>query len=378
MANTKGKRRRFGAVRKLPSGRFQARYQGPDGLLRSAPETFPSQTDADRWLVRKEAEILDGRWKNPDDKVLFGVYADAWFKERDYAATTRERNGSALRLHILPTFADVVLSEITTPQIRRWRAGLLESGVGEPTVAKAYQILRAIMNTAVDDEVIQRNPCRIKGAGAAKTAERPFLDVAEVFQLAGAVPSRFRVFILLAAFTGLRFGELAALQRHDVDLERRTVAVRRALAETRTDGIVVKTPKSAAGVRTVAFPASLTEDLAAHLDAYAEPGRTGLVFTGARGGQLRRNNFRRLWLRALETTGLGDVHFHDLRHTGNTLAATGGATTRELMQRMGHSSVRAALIYQHLVNGRDHAIAAHVDEQIRKVRPTESDEESGT
>ncbi|WP_329228382.1 tyrosine-type recombinase/integrase [Streptomyces sp. NBC_01460] len=234
------------------------------------------------------------------------------------------------------------------------------------------------MNTAVDDEVIQRNPCRIKGAGAAKTAERPFLDVTEVFQLADAVSARFRVFILLAAFTGLRFGELAALQRHDVDLERRTVAVRRALAETRTDGILVKAPKSAAGVRTVAFPASLTESLAAHLAAYAEPGRTGLVFTGARGGQLRRNNFRRLWLRALETTGLGDVHFHDLRHTGNTLAATGGATTRELMQRMGHSSVRAALIYQHLVNGRDHTIAAHVDEQIRKVRPAGFDEASGT
>lgn len=378
MANQRGKRRRFGSVRKLPSGRFQARYPGTDGLLRSAPETFPTQTDADRWLVRKEAEILDGRWRNPDSEVLFGVYADVWFKEHDYAATTRERNGSALRLHILPTFAGVVLSEITTPQIRRWRAGLLESGVGEPTVAKAYQILRAIMNTAVDDEVIQRNPCRIKGAGAAKTAERPFLDVTEVFQLADAVPARFRVFILLAAFTGLRFGELAALQRHDIDLERRTIAVRRALAETRSDGIMVKTPKSAAGVRTVAFPASLTEDLGAHLAACAEPGRTGLVFTGARGGQLRRNNFRRLWLRALETTGLGDVHFHDLRHTGNTLAATGGATTRELMQRMGHSSVRAALIYQHLVNGRDHAIAAHVDEQIRKVRPAEHGDASGT
>ncbi|MFD0337936.1 tyrosine-type recombinase/integrase [Streptomyces sp. NPDC127117] len=163
-----------------------------------------------------------------------------------------------------------------------------------------------------------------------------------------------------------------------MDLERRTVAVRRALAETRTHGILIKTPKTAAGVRTVAFPASLTENLAAHLAAYAESGRTGLVFTGARGGQLRRNNFRRLWLRALETTGLGDVHFHDLRHTGNTLAATGGATTRELMQRMGHSSVRAALIYQHLVNGRDHAIAAHVDEQIRRVRPAEPGDASGT
>ncbi|MFK4689665.1 integrase [Streptomyces pristinaespiralis] len=92
--------------------------------------------------------------------------------------------------------------------------------------------------------------------------------------------------------------------------------MRRALAKTRTDGILLKTPKSAAGMRTVAFPASLTADLAAHLDAYADPGRTGLVFTGARGGQLRRSNFGRLWLRALKTTGLGHVHFHDLRHTG--------------------------------------------------------------
>ncbi|MFF3326830.1 tyrosine-type recombinase/integrase [Streptomyces sp. NPDC002889] len=83
---------------------------------------------------------------------------------------------------------------------------------------------------------------------------------------------------------------------------------------------------------------------------------------------LRRNNFRRIWLRVIERTGLDDVHFHNLRHTGNTLAATGGATTRELMQRMGHSSVRAALIYQHLANGRDHEIADHVDRQIRKAQ----------
>jgi integrase len=101
---------------------------------------------------------------------------------------------------------------------------------------------------------------------------------------------------------------------------------------------------------------------------HAEAGRTGLVFIGARGGVLRRNNFRRIWLRALAAAGLGDVHFHDLRHTGNTLAATGGATTRELMHRMGHSSVRAALIYQHLVNGRDHEIADYVDGQIKKVK----------
>ncbi|MGW3413560.1 tyrosine-type recombinase/integrase [Streptomyces sp. NPDC000888] len=377
MPNAKGRRRRFGSVRKLPSGRFQARYRDPDGLMRTADKTFATQTDADRWLVKQEAKILDGDWQNPDVKVPFGDFAKGWIKDRDYAATTRERNTGVLNLHILPTFGAVPLREITTPQVRRWRTDLLDAGVGVATVAKAYQVLRAIMNTAVDDGLIQRNPCRIKGAGAVTHTERPFLSVPEVYRLAEAVPPHCRVLVLLAAFTALRFGELAALQRRDIDLEARTVSVRRSYAETRTDGLTVKAPKSAAGVRTVAFPASLVPELAHHLAEHASAGRTGLVFVGARGGVLRRNNFRRIWLRALEATGLGDVHFHDLRHTGNTLAATGGATTRELMHRMGHSSVRAALIYQHLVNGRDHQIADYVDGQIRKVKRPPQDP-SGT
>ncbi|MFF3610752.1 tyrosine-type recombinase/integrase [Streptomyces sp. NPDC002580] len=287
MANSKGCRRRFGSVCKLPSGRFQARYRGPDGLMRTADATFATQTDADRWLVKQEAKILDGDWKDPDVKIAFGDFAASWFKDRDYAATTRERNAGVLNRHILPTFRAVPLQEITTPQVRRWRTDLLDAGVGPATVSKAYQVLRAILNTAVDDGLIERNPCRVK---------------------------------------------------------------------------------SAAGVRTVAFPASLVPELAHHLAEHAEAGRTGLVFVGARGGVLQRNNFRRIWLRTLASTGLGDVHFHDLRHTGNTLAATGGATTRELMQRMGHSSVRAALVYQHLVNGRDHEIADYVDGQIKRVK----------
>ncbi|MGW4514324.1 tyrosine-type recombinase/integrase [Streptomyces sp. NPDC004393] len=190
----------------------------------------------------------------------------------------------------------------------------------------------------------------------------------EVYRLADAVPPHCRALVPMAAFCALRFGELAALERRDVDLEARTVSVRRSYSETRGHGLTVKTPKSAAGVRTVAIPASLVEELAHHLAEYAGAGRTGLVFLGVRGGVLRRNDFRRIWLRALAATGLDGVRFHDLRHTGNTLAATGGATTRELMHRMGLSSVRAALIYRHLVNGRDHQIADYVDGQIKRVK----------
>ncbi|MEV6014664.1 tyrosine-type recombinase/integrase [Streptomyces sp. NPDC051997] len=169
----------------------------------------------------------------------------------------------------------------------------------------------------MDDGLIERNPCRVKGAGTVTHTERPFLFVPEVYRLADAVPPHCRVLVLLAAFAALRFGELAALQRRDIDLEARTVSVRRSYSETRTDGLTVKAPKSAAGVRTVAFPVSLVPEPAHHLAAHAEAGRTGLVFVGARGGVLRRNNFRRIWLRTLAATGLGDIHFHDLRHTEN-------------------------------------------------------------
>nr|WP_313881750.1 site-specific integrase [Streptomyces silvisoli] len=170
------------------------------------------------------------------------------------------------------------------------------------------------------------------------------------------------------SFTGLRFGELAALQRRDIDLEGRFVHVRRAQAEPQSGKLEIKAPKSEAGVRTVSFPASLLPEMKEHLRIFGEDGRTGLLFVGPKGGRLRRNNFHDTWATALKTAGIKGVHFHDLRHTGNTLAATGGASTRELMQRMGHSTVRAAMIYQHLVGGRDQEIADHVDRQIKKTR----------
>lgn len=164
----------------------------------------------------------------------------------------------------------------------------------------------------------------------------------------------------------MRFGKLAALQRRDVDLEGSFVQVRRAQAEPQSGKLEVKAPKREAGVRTVSFPASLAPEIKEHMRIFGEDGRTGLLFVGPKGGRLRRNNFHDTWTAALKGAGLKGVHFHDLRHTGNSLAATGGATTRELMTRMGHSTVRAAMVYQHLVGGRDQEIADHVDRLIKK------------
>ena len=235
-------KRRFGRVRELPSGRWQARYKGPDGIDRPAPQTFDSKTSAERWLTLTEAEIIQDDWIDPDaGRVLFGKYASDWIEERpDLRPKTTELYRYLLRRHLAPTFDARLLAEIREPHVRRWRKDLLDARVSAVTVAKAYRLLKAIFNTAVDDGLIRRNPCRIKGAGQEKSAERPVLTVAQVYALADAADERYRALVLLAAFSSLRWGELAALRRSDIDIQARTVRVARQLNERRGGGFVVR------------------------------------------------------------------------------------------------------------------------------------------
>lgn len=181
MANRKGKKRTFGAVRKLPSGRIQARYPGLDGVMRSAPETVATVRDADDWLAEKRTEIRCGDWQDPDaGAVNFGEYALLWVKERRLSQTTDELYRRLLRLHILPTFDGLDLDEITAPRVRSWRSERLDSTGAETTIVKCYRLLKAILETAVEDELIRRNPCRIRGAGKETAAERPIATVDQV------------------------------------------------------------------------------------------------------------------------------------------------------------------------------------------------------
>ena len=229
MPNAKGQRRRFGSVRQLRSGRWQARYRDPaTGQLRNAEQTYSTKRDAEVALTHIEADISRCQWSDPDAGTEpLGVYADVWLRDRKLADRTRERHAQVVPMHIKQHLGEVPLSEISTARVRAWRADLLASGVGEPTVVKAYQILRAILTTAVDDELIRRNPCRVKGADRYDVPERLVLTVPEVLALVYAMKSRHRLLVLLAAFTTLRFGELAALRRRDVDVDERLVVVRR-------------------------------------------------------------------------------------------------------------------------------------------------------
>lgn len=366
------KKRRFGRVRKLPSGRFQVRYLGPDGIDRPAPSTFPDKRSAERWLSLVEADIAKGLWQDPDlGNIPLGDYLPTWI---DHRPNLRSRTIDLYRWlytkHIAPTLSGTLLADITPGTVRAWRAHLLSNGVSVTMAAKAYRLLRAVLNTAVDDELIRRNPCRLKGAGQERATERPIATVAQVFALAGQVPGRFRALVLMAAFTSLRYGELAALRRSNLDPRCHTVTVTSTLVELRTGELLFGPPKSAAGRRTVTIPTAIRPELRTHLKTYVLDQPDALIFTGANGGALRPGNFHRAanWKASTEAVGLPGFHFHDLRHTGNTLAAGTGASLADLMSRMGHGSTRAAMIYQHATQQADREIAQALDRQIRKGR----------
>jgi integrase len=313
----------------------------------------------------KESEIVRGDWLDPDaGKIKFGVYADTWIRDHVLKPRTDELYRGLLKNHLKPTFGNVGIGDIREGDIRRWRKERLTAGpkqkrpFGSVTVAKAYRLLHAIMTTAVEDGLIRRNPCRIKGAGQEHSEERPVISVATLVELLDSVPARHRALLLLATFANLRFGELASLRRNQMDLDACEVHVKASTSEMDDGRLIDGDPKSHAGTRTVAFPVEIVPELVDHLEHFADPKPTGLVFIGPKGGRLRRSNFRKFWHRAREVVDMPELHFHDLRHTGNTMAAAQGASLKELMDRMGHSSTRAALIYLHATRERDQKIAA--------------------
>ncbi len=365
----------WGSVRKLPSGRYQARYR-VDGKMAAAPTTFRTKRDAEAYLSTVRADMERGTWVNPiAGKVTLREYSTKWLEQRpDLRPRTVELYEGELRLHILPVLGDLELAKITPSKVRDWHSGMLKAGKpGPTTVAKCYRLLHAILNTAVADELLVRNPCVIKGAGQEKAPERPIASIPQVFEIADTIEPRFRAMVLVGAFVGLRLGEMLALTRERIDLLHGRIKVVEQYQELKDGTHILGPPKSDAGIRTVAIPAMLKPELEAHLATYAAPGKKGLVFCGANGQPLRRATWYSAWNRTMTELGIEGMKPHDLRHTGNTLAAMTGASTKELMARFGQSTSRAALIYQHATQGRDHEIADALNGLIEaklKQRPT--------
>lgn len=365
--NRRGTKATFGSLRVLPSKRVQARYTGPDGRQYTAPTTFETRGDARAWLSLRQSAVIRGEWlpetalRAKAAPTTLAAYAESWLRRRDLKPRTREHYARLLERYVLPELGAAALVAITPRAVAEWHHGL---GDGHPTTrAHAYALLRAILATAVAEDELPVNPCRVRGAGSTRRRVkiRP-ASLAELETITTAMPERYRALVLLSAWCALRFGEAAELRRRDVDLRAGVLRIRRAVV--RVDGsTVVGTPKSTAGARDVAIPPHLLPVLREHLAQHVTFGRDALMFPAADGtSHLAPSTLYRVFYPARAAAGRPDLRWHDLRHTGAVLAAQSGATLAELMGRLGHSTPAAALRYQHAAEGRDAVIAARLSQ----------------
>jgi integrase len=359
-------RRKFGTVTKRPSGRFQAKYVGPDGKRYTARTddghalTFASENEADRWLAGVAVDIDRGVWQKPAAvttvrTVTFGQYADSWMRTRELAPNTRHQYSTQLLPFLVKQFGDTPLADIDPTAVRTWFAELLPDR--KSYRSHVYSLFRTILKSAVEDRLIDYNPCTIRGAGSAgrqKTISPATLD--DLAQIVGRMPDRLRLMVLLAAWCAVRYEEVAELRQKDFNLAKGTLRVERSVVIIGGERIVGP-PKSEAGVRTVAIPPHLVDMIGDHLRMHAQSGAEGLLFFDGQGRQLARSSMYWHFEKAREAAGRKDVTFHGLRHTGAVLAAATGATVAELMARLGHSTPAMAMKYQHAAQDRDRAIA---------------------
>ena len=421
-------RREFGQVDRLPSGRYRARFTGPNGRRISAPHTFTTRREATEFLAKTRGELLAGNTAAviPCTMTLAEYLTQYLHTERErlrprtldlYRRTAHHYILNPVGLEGTPiTLGTYQLSQLTPHLIRTWHAAVLESAreralsrkgkkthparawaraeglsvsttgriaphileawqaAGAPTppaaepdpyagrtaASQAYRLLRTVLTRAHTDGLISSNPARIRGASTAPHHERLPLTPAQVHALANAVPHRYRAAVLLAAWAGLRPGELFALRPQDLNLHEHTVTVTRTLTEISGQPPTFGPPKTQASLRTITLPATVTTALHEHLNTYPTQPHA-LLFTTPKGTPLTAPIRARILKEPRETIGRPDMTWHHLRHTGATLAAQAGATTAELQHRIGHSTTRAAAIYQHASHNRDQWIAQQLN-----------------
>ena len=362
-------RRHFGSVRRRSSGRWQATYRYNGQLYSSG--TFTQKADVLAYLATVEADLRRGVWIDPRaGLVTVEEYANGWLSRRpDLAVRTHELYRHVLDRHVLPSLGHITVSALKPSRVRAWHAGIAQ--VHPATAAKAYRLLSSIMRTAVDDGLILSSPCKVHGAGVERSPERPVATVAEIEALEEAMPEHLRLVVLLAAWCQLRRGEILGLRRRDFDQMNASVRIERSRTFAMDGTPLTKSPKTAAGRRTVAMPSHVVARFAEHLDRSVGIDPDAPVFTGRQGKPLTRDALQADWERARRVVGRLDLRMHDLRHTGLTLAAATGATTAELMHRAGHATSAAALRYQHATKDRDRVVADALGElaDARRMRP---------
>ena len=392
MAAAPRSRRGWGTVRKLASGNYQASYAW-DGERHNAPKAFADRETGIIWLRDERRLIDEGRWTPPAERleaerqaelrqlaeqIHFSDYAEQWLETRTnkngQPLKTRSKADyrRLLKAKINPAFGDMELKNISKAGVQAWYMRYSKTPTEQ---ASAYALFRTILNSAVEDELIPVNPCRVKGAGKAPVKHKVQLStVEEMSTILAIMPERYRLSVQIALWCTLRIGEILELRRSDIrikhtkapdgaDVAVGTIRVRRTVQHIEGE-VVIDTPKTEKGAREVHIPPALIPEFEAHLNNHAQWGNDGLLFPSGRGGSLHHRTFGNWWNKARDAAGRPDLRFHDLRHTGATMLAQEGATIAELMDRLGHTTPKAALVYQHAAADRDQLMAERLSGRL--------------
>lgn len=327
--------------------RYRVRWWA-DEVQRS--KTFTAFDEARRFKAVLEGDVANGTWVDPKaGQKTVRAFAGEWFETvLDLRPTSREQLRSSVWYHVIPEFGNLPLSGVTHQHVQAWTQQM-SSRMAASTCRKNVFALRRILAAAMRQGYLRGNPALGVSLPSCPSAEQRFLTKLEVFALADSIRTRYRLMVLVAAFGGLRFGELCALRRHSVDEIKSTVRVRETLIDVK-NRTSFGPPKTKSSVRTVTIPRSIMTELVRHMDIFVGQEPESLLFTFISGKPIRRAWFRtRAWLPAVEMAGLDGVRFHDLRHTFVSLWVSLGRNPKEVSKVAGHSSVAFTLDrYGHL------------------------------
>lgn len=373
-------RRQFGTARRLPSGAWQARYYNGLGKRITAPETFASKADAQRWLAVIQADQLRGTYIDPRaGRISFAEWAEEWLTSSPgKRAASIARDRAALRAHFIPAFGDLALTAITPVHVRGVVTAMRKADLSPKSIRTYIGTLAAIFNAAVEADLLPRTPVRGFHLETVRRRERPTITAEELFELAGAVPARYRALILVSGILGLRWSEAIGLRIRDVGFLTRTIDVRQTVEEVGGHVRVVEATKSDASRRSMAVPPTLLADIAHHIAIHrADATADELLFVGARGAVLRRHFLARVLKPAAAEVGLpvgprAGLDFHGLRHIATSLMVTTGEHPKVMQSRLGHATPNLTLgLYAHVPDEVDRAAARRIEDLLTGTQPVD-------
>jgi len=340
------------SVAKRPDGRWRARYRDPDGKEHS--KHFARKIDAERYIVTVAADVLRGQWLDPAaGKVTFAAFAARWLAAQTFEESTREAVARRLRVHVLPAFGSKELRTIAPSAVQAWLRGRQQM-LAASYVRVLLANLSAILNAAVDDGMISRNPCKVGRSVRAPRVEQRRLvpwSPEQVRAVVEVLPARYRALPVVAAGCGLRQGEVFGLRVEDVNFLGRKLRVEQQV-KTVGNKLVIAPPKGGR-TRGVPLPDAVALALAEHLARYPAQD-DGLVFTSREGHLLNKNYINaHVWKPALRAAGVEpsrDNGMHALRHFYASALLDAGESIRAVSEYLGHADPGFTLrTYCHLL-----------------------------